>query len=86
MKVRASIVIPLRWQRDEWFKECVISALNQTVRCEVILVSPKTPLRNLRILQELKHGRENLLTLEEGPRRGFVTAKVQVILGAQLCS
>jgi glycosyltransferase involved in cell wall biosynthesis len=57
----ASIVIPLLDQVDEWLNRCVRSALQQTVRCEVIVVlSPRTRTSNLRLLDDLKLEFDNL--------------------------
>ena len=40
----ASIIVPLLTQRDAWLRQCVLSALRQTVSSEVIVVtSPRTP-------------------------------------------
>lgn len=50
----ASLVIPLLRQRDAWLHRCVLSALSQSVPCEVIVVvSPHTPAGNLEVLDRL---------------------------------
>ncbi len=75
MKNAATIVIPLLRQRVDWLRQCVTSALDQTVRCEVlVVVSPLTPNANIRILHELEQGRDNLVIVGEGPGRGFAAA------------
>jgi glycosyltransferase involved in cell wall biosynthesis len=54
MVPRASIIIPLLRQRDEWLRRAAASALDQTVAAEVIvIVSPHTPPSNLAVLEEL---------------------------------
>lgn len=68
----ASIVIPLLNQDDEWLKQSVLSALAQTVCCEVIVVtSRRTKLSNLAVLDTLRKQDERLLIMEERPRGGF---------------
>jgi len=53
----ASIVIPLLNQRDTWLRQCVLSAMRQTVPAEVVVVcSPRTCAKNwgtLRALEQL---------------------------------
>lgn len=74
-KTKASIVVPVLAQRNEWLQQCVMSALLQTVSCEVIVVvSPKTPFSNLCILDELKQSYSNIQVLTETPRGGFAGA------------
>lgn len=74
-KIKASIVVPLLFQRDEWLRQCIMSALLQTVLCEVIVVvSPRTTPSNLRLLDELKQRYRNLEVLAEPPNRGFAGA------------
>jgi glycosyltransferase involved in cell wall biosynthesis len=51
----ASIVIPLKSQKDEWLGQCVESSLRQTAPCEVIVVrSAATPASNLQLLERLR--------------------------------
>jgi glycosyltransferase involved in cell wall biosynthesis len=60
----ATIVIPLLDQVDEWLRQCVRSALMQTVRCEVLVVlSPITRQSNLELLEALKLEFHNLRVL-----------------------
>ena len=60
----ATIVIPLLDQVDEWLRQCVRSALMQTVRCEVVVVlSPITRQSNLDLLAALKLEFHNLRVL-----------------------
>lgn len=57
-----SIVIPLLRQNDEWLAQAVLSALAQTVQCEVIVVySGPTPQSNLEVLRRLQQSNSNLL-------------------------
>jgi glycosyltransferase involved in cell wall biosynthesis len=63
-RLAATIVIPLLDQVDEWLDQCVRSALEQTVRCEVVVVlSPKTRRSNLDLLATLKSEFDNLRVL-----------------------
>jgi glycosyltransferase involved in cell wall biosynthesis len=60
----ATIVIPLLDQVDEWLEQCVRSALDQTVECEVVVVlSPRTRRSNLAFLDRLKSEFDNLRLL-----------------------
>jgi GT2 family glycosyltransferase len=60
----ATIVIPLLDQVDDWLEQCLRSALDQTVRCEVIVVSsPKTRRSNLDLLAALRSDFRNLRML-----------------------
>jgi len=75
MPYRASIVIPLRKQSDAWLKQCVESALRQTVKCEVVVVtSPVTPESNRRVLERQQHGVSNLRVVEREPHMRFPAA------------
>lgn len=72
---RATIVIPLLVQQDGWLRVCVLSALRQTVPCEVIVViSPSTSGSNLSVLAELKQQHSNLIVLMQRPNQGFAGA------------
>lgn len=72
---RASIVVPLLAQRDVWLRQCLVSALHQSVPTEVIVVtSPRTPASNIRILADLERRHHNLRVLREPPRSGFAGA------------
>lgn len=74
-KNRATIVIPLLVQRDDWLRTCVLSALSQTVPCEVIVViAPRTSSSNLSVLEEFKEQHSNLLVRMQGPNQGFAGA------------
>lgn len=51
----ASVVIPLLNQRDDWLRQCVVSALCQTVPVDVVVVySPRTCDENLATLRTLQ--------------------------------
>jgi glycosyltransferase involved in cell wall biosynthesis len=64
MSERATIVIPLRRQFDDWLEASVRSALAQSVPTEVIVVTSRlTPRSNLQILTRLQKHNENLVVL-----------------------
>jgi glycosyltransferase involved in cell wall biosynthesis len=68
-KPLATIVLPLLSQHDEWLRQCLLSALNQSAPCEVIVVvSPETPQNNLNLLKLLKiqYGGFKVLLREPG--------------------
>ena len=57
-----SIVIPLLAQNDRWLEQSIRSALDQTIRCEVIVVfSDDTPQSNLDTIHSLADANDNLL-------------------------
>jgi glycosyltransferase involved in cell wall biosynthesis len=71
----ASIVVPLLRQRDAWLRQCVQSALRQTVPCEVIVVtSPRTPASNARLLADLAGRHEGLRVMLQPPGAAFAGA------------
>jgi glycosyltransferase involved in cell wall biosynthesis len=71
---RASIVIPLLDQRDDWLERAVRSALTQTVACEVVVVrSARTRPSNLMLLADLASA-GGLVVVERPPGAGFVRA------------
>lgn len=68
----ASIVIPLLNQPDSWLRQCVVSALRQTIPAEVVVVcSPKTGGSNLATLRALE---QPLLQTCIQHRPGFAAA------------
>lgn len=69
MDALASIVIPLKRQRDEWLDQCVASAIAQSAPCEVIVVCCEaTPASNLQILKRKQSKFDNLrVVLEASP-------------------
>lgn len=71
----ATIVMPLRSQRDQWLREALDSALGQTVPTEVIVVtSPFTPPSNHAVLAAAA-GAPGLVVIEERPAgAGFAEA------------
>ena len=72
--VQCSIVIPLLDQNDQWLEHSVISALQQTTACEVIVViSAKTPQSNLDVLRSLGESSKNLI-LASSESEGFPVA------------
>ena len=57
----ATIVIPLKRQRDTWLWQCICSAVSQTVLCHVVVVThSETPDSNLKIIHALQSQYENL--------------------------
>jgi glycosyltransferase involved in cell wall biosynthesis len=70
----ASIVIPLLNQRDTWLRQCVLSALRQTVPADVVVVcSPKTCAANWGTLRALEGQSHRVHTsVQEG--HGFAAA------------
>lgn len=75
MSFCASIVIPLRKQTDNWLKQCVESALMQTVKCDVVVVtSPVTPESNRSILERLQKQFSDLRVIEREPHMRFAAA------------
>ena len=55
MNYRASIVIPLLRQMDQWLEECVRSAVEQSIPTDVVVVrSNLTPSSNLSTLERLQ--------------------------------
>ncbi len=69
MNFLATIVIPLKIQKDQWLHQCVQSAAAQTVPCEVIVVrSQSTPPANVALLRTLQAQWSNIrVLLEERP-------------------
>ncbi|NNM06948.1 MAG: glycosyltransferase family 2 protein [Gemmatimonadetes bacterium] len=74
MPFQATIVIPVLNQRSRWLKQCVLSALRQTVQCETFVVTaPATSTSILSQLSRLAREHPRLVVLpEEGP--GFAAA------------
>jgi glycosyltransferase involved in cell wall biosynthesis len=71
----ASIVIPLLNQADAWLNQAVVSALDQTARCEVLVVtSAETCNSNLEVLQRLSTDRTDLRVLRQPPGQQFAAA------------
>ena len=86
MKPPASIVIPLLRQVDDWLQQSVLSALNQTVQCEVIVVvSPRTPESNRGILDRLRENHTNLVVIDREPQMRFAAALNLGIRSAHAC-
>jgi glycosyltransferase involved in cell wall biosynthesis len=62
----ATIIIPLKRQKDEWLDQCVQSALRQTAPCELIVVrSAVTPASNLQLLETRRSKYSHLRVLVE---------------------
>lgn len=72
MNYRATIVVPLLRQLDEWLEDSVRSAVLQSVPTEVIVVRAKaTPTSNLRVLSTLQKHFVNLVVVEENEPGSF---------------
>jgi len=75
MRPPASIVIPLLRQVNDWLQQAVLSAVDQTVPCEVIvLVSPHTPDSNRAVLDRIREKHSNLIVIEREPHMRFAAA------------
>lgn len=62
----ATIIIPLKRQKDEWLDQCVLSAIQQTAPCEVIVVrSDATPGSNLQVLEKRRSQLNHLRVMVE---------------------
>lgn len=70
----ASVVVPVLRQVDAWLEQAVRSALDQTVPCEVVVVTaPATPSSNRAVLTRLRPGApDRLVVCEAAP--GFAAA------------
>ena len=72
---KASIVMPLKTQRDSWLEESVLSAVMQTAHCEVLVItSDLTPQSNLDVLSKLSKGHSNLKVLRRPSGAQFAGA------------
>lgn len=71
---RASLVMPLLRQRDDWLERCVHSALAQTVPCEaLVVIADATPESNRAVLAELRRTTAALRVVVRD-RPGFAAA------------
>src|SRR5262245_25311672 len=71
---QATIIVPLLRQRDEWLRQCLDSAVTQTVPCEVlVVVSEQTPPATLQVVSAIEP-RSGSLTILEEEREGFPAA------------
>ncbi|MDH3691712.1 MAG: glycosyltransferase family 2 protein [Gammaproteobacteria bacterium] len=74
MQFQATIVIPLLRQVDTWLERCILSALDQTVPAEVIVVpSERTPATSLRLIEHLSKEAEGL-RIGRPENEGFAAA------------
>jgi glycosyltransferase involved in cell wall biosynthesis len=72
---RATIVMPLLQQHDDWLEQAVLSALCQTVPVSVIVVtSPATPASNRAVLHTIATAHPRLRVIERPPDAGFAEA------------
>lgn len=71
----ASLVMPLRRQKDEWLEQSVRSALAQTVPVELVVVTAAdTPASNLTTLSRLGGDAGERMRVYNRPRAGFAVA------------
>lgn len=71
----ATIVVPLLAQEDEWLHQCLRSALKQTVKVTVAVVtSPRTPASNVAVLEDLQRRHPEIHCFERPTGGGFADA------------
>jgi glycosyltransferase involved in cell wall biosynthesis len=71
----ATLVVPLREQRDDWLQQCLCSALEQTVGTTVVVVtSEHTPASNLQLIAQLQGTHRELHCFERPEGDGFAGA------------
>jgi glycosyltransferase involved in cell wall biosynthesis len=74
LKARAAIIVPILAQRDDFLAVCLDSAVNQTVSCEILVVtSDQTPRSNLDVIYRFQDEFPNLLVLRR-QRPSFAAA------------
>src|ERR1700722_3554744 len=84
MSYFATIVIPLLRQVDQWLEQSVLSAVDQSVATEVIVVrSNRTPPSNLEVLERLAGRDSHLIRLGEEKPGNFPAAINQGIGAAR---
>ena len=70
----ATILIPVLRQEDAWLEQAIRSALDQTVSCEVLVVTqPPTPPGNRDVIRRLQAGAPDRLVVRPAPL-GFAIA------------
>jgi len=76
MQPAASLIIPVKRQRQGWLRQCVLSALKQTLPCEVIVVSHKdTQPDNVKFLAGLESAYPNFRHIvRKSDNDGFAAA------------
>lgn len=80
----ASIVTALRRQNDAWLERSLRSALGQTVRAEVVVVTAdETPSSNLAVLHRLGSEVGDRLRVYRRPRPGFAVALNEAVRRAR---
>lgn len=71
----ATIIVPLLEQRNDWLEQSIVSAVEQTVYCEVIVVhSSRTSASNRDLLRTLQLKHPNLKVTDQKKRTGFAGA------------
>jgi glycosyltransferase involved in cell wall biosynthesis len=75
MTLAATIIIPLRRQRDAWLEQCVLSAVGQSASCETLVVrAADAPPSNLALLERLAQEWGNLRVIVEEQPGSFPAA------------
>ena len=74
MNAQATIVVPVRAQRDDFLAVCLSSAVNQTVPCKILVVtSDQTPRSNLDLILQFQNKFPNVCVLRR-QRPSFAAA------------
>ena len=72
--LQATVLIPVLRQEDAWLEQAIRSALDQTERCEVLVVTqPPTPPGNLDVIRRLQSEASERLFVQQAPT-GFAIA------------
>lgn len=75
MSFQATVVIPVLSQRNAWLQQAVVSAVGQTEPTQaVVVVSPRTPDENLRLLADLEERHSNLAVVTQPKGTGYARA------------
>ena len=75
MTPAATIIIPLKRQRDAWLEQCVLSAVDQSAPCETLVVrAADAPPSNLALLERLAQEWGNLRVIVEEQPGSFPAA------------
>jgi hypothetical protein len=75
MTPAATIIIPLKRQRDTWLEQCVLSAVGQSASCETLVVrAADAPLSNIALLERLAEEWESLCVIVEEQLGSFPAA------------
>jgi hypothetical protein len=73
--IRATLVVPLLDQNNDWLKQSLDSALSQSVPCELIVIpSPRARASNFDIVSQYRRAHDNFRILNRGPDVAFAGA------------